>query len=492
VTSVIHFAGLEIAKENRRIVLGPRTLPNSHPAVSFSMVTDSIASARDFAALARSRIDAIVRDYVAKNPNAALVVGFIHGNEKGIYGWGRPTVESTDAADAHTVFEIGSITKLFTANLLADLALEQRVRLHDPASKYLPAGVRMPTYRDRAITLFQLATHTSSLPRLPKNLWKTVKDEQNPYANYSVEDLYDFLNQCRLWRMVGSQVAYSNLGMGLLGHILALIDGRPYERAVIERICLPFEMTDTSITLSEAQQQRLAQGHNAKGEPAPKWDLPTLAGAGALSSTATDMLRYLEANLTSAPEALKPTLTKCQLLRRKTATTWGAWQDFVFAGILSGCALALQKWWPIPPGSSSFLLLLLLPVAIAAWRGGVWPGLFAGALCVAGAYGLWGDQFGWPVGIGFAVAVALYCSRRGWSREGVMLGWQHTRIPSGALLLWHNGMTGGYASWCGIVREMQTGVIVLSSAANSVDDLGERITASLGELDDDEFARDDR
>src|SRR5262249_25109689 len=151
-----------------------------------------------------------------------------------------------------------------------------------------------------------------------------------------------------------------------------------YERAVSERICLPLEMTDTSITLSDAQQQRLAQGHNEKGEPVPKWDLPTLPGAGAFSSTTADMLRYLEANLTRTPEALKPALTRCQLLRRKTANPWGAWQDFVLAGILSGCALALERWWPIPPGSFSFLLSLLLPVAIAAWRGGVWPGLFAG------------------------------------------------------------------------------------------------------------------
>jgi CubicO group peptidase (beta-lactamase class C family) len=348
-------------------------------------------------------------------------------------------------------------------------------------------------YRNRPITLFQLATHTSSLPRLPKNLWKTVKDEKNPYANYTVEDLYNFLNQCRLWRSVGSKVAYSNLGMGLLGHILSLIDGRPYERAVIERICVPLAMTDTSIELSEAQQKRLAHGHNEKGERVPKWDIPTLPGAGAFNSTATDMLRYLEANLSSAPEGLKAALTKCQLLRHKAANRWGTWQDFVFAGIISGFALALEKSWPIPPGSFGFLLTLLLPVGIGAWRGGVWPGLFAGALSVAGASRLWGNQFGWPVAIGFAVVVALYCSRRGGrSNEGVMLGWQHTRIADGALLLWHNGGTGGYASWCGIVREMQTGAIVLSSAASSVDDLGERIMASLGELDEDEFARDDR
>jgi CubicO group peptidase (beta-lactamase class C family) len=351
----------------------------------------------------------------------------------------------------------------------------------------------MPTYRGHEITLFHLATHTSSLPRLPRNLWTTVTDQKNPYANYRVEDLYKFLSGYRLWRMVGSKVAYSNLGMGLLGHILALIDGASYERVVIDRICVPLGLTDTSITLSDEQQRRLAQGHDEAGEPVPKWDLPALAGAGALCSTATDMLRYLEANLGAAPEAIKPALIKCQLSRPKTTKPWGSWQDFVVAGILAGCGLALEKWWPIPPGSFSFLLSLLLPVAIASWRGGLWPGLFAGALCVAGTYGLWGSQFDWLFSSGLMGGVAWYCSRLGGQpAERVMLAWQHKRSPDGTLLLWHNGGTGGYASWCGIVRETQIGVIVLSSSAKSVDDLGELIVATLSELDEDELDGVDR
>ena len=347
-----------------------------------------ISSERDHAIAERGRIEGIVAGYVAKNPDAALVVGITRGNRKQIYGWGRIGPECALTPTAETVFEIGSITKVFTANLLADFACAGRLRLYDPASKYLPAGVRMPTYRGVDITLFHLATHTSSLPRLPKNLWKTVKDDKNPYANYQVGDLYEFLSGCRLRRMVGSRVAYSNLGMGLLGHILALIDGRPYERVVIERICVPLGMTDTSISLSDDQQQRLAQGHNAAGEPAPKWDLPTLAGAGALCSTATDMLLYLEANLGSAPAAITPALIKCQLMRPRTAKPGATWQDFLVAAVLAGCGLASREVVADPAGLHQFSAVISAagcyrcvarrPVAGALrWRnmrgGRVWP-----------------------------------------------------------------------------------------------------------------------
>jgi CubicO group peptidase (beta-lactamase class C family) len=437
-------------------------------------------------AAVRARIDPIVADYVASRENVGLVVGVVHGSHKHVYGWGRVARNSADVPDGQTVFEIGSITKVFTANLLADFMLAGRVRLMDRAGKFLPATVTMPAYRGHEIKLFHLATHTSSLPRLPDNLGKTIQDEKNPYANYAVEDLHAFLNGCRLRRMVGSRVEYSNLGMGLLGHLLSLVDGRPYGQLVTERICQPLGMANTSVMLSEDQRRRLAQGHDEQGEPVPKWDLPTLAGAGALNSTAQDMLRYLEANLGSAPAALQPALLKCQILRRMTAKPRAGWRDFALAGLLAGGGLAVEKWWPVPPGSFPFLLSQFVPVAIAAWWGGLWPGLFAGALCVAGAYGLWGNGFGWYVALPMAGVVAWYCSRgRREGADGVMLGWQHSRLPNGTLLLWHNGGTGGYASWCGIVKETQTGVVVLSNSANGVDDLGERIVTCLNDLDED-------
>jgi CubicO group peptidase (beta-lactamase class C family) len=161
--------------------------------------------------------------------------------------------------------------------------------------KYLPAEVKVPSRNGKEITLLDLATQTSGLPRLPSNL--RPKDLRNPYADYTVQQLYDFLSSYTLSRDPGALYEYSNLGMGLLGHALALHAGMSYEALVTKRVLQPLGMHDTGITLTPSMQARLAEGHDATGAPVANWDLPTLAGAGALRSTATDMLKFLGAAL---------------------------------------------------------------------------------------------------------------------------------------------------------------------------------------------------
>jgi len=162
--------------------------------------------------------------------------------------------------DGNTIFEVGSVTKVFTSLLLADMAQRGQVALTDPVAKYLPAGVKMPERNGRQISLEDLATHTSGLPRLPSNL--SPKDAANPYADYSVEQLYQFLSGYQLTRDIGPQYEYSNLGGGLLGHVLARRAGMDYEKVVRSRICEPLGMRSTSITLSDDMKTRFAVGHN--------------------------------------------------------------------------------------------------------------------------------------------------------------------------------------------------------------------------------------
>jgi len=174
------------------------------------------------------------------------------------------------------------------------------VRLDDPVAKYLPATVRVPARNGRQITLVDLATQSSGLPRLPSNM--APRDSTNPYADYSVDQMYAFLSTYELPRDPGETYEYSNLGVGLLGHALALKAGVSYEELVRRRVLAPLGMRETAITLTPALQARLAPGHDEEGHVVPNWDLPTLAGAGALRSTAQDMLKYLAANLdTAAP-----------------------------------------------------------------------------------------------------------------------------------------------------------------------------------------------
>jgi len=169
------------------------------------------------------------------------------------------------------------------------------VALSDPVSKFLPATVKMPERNGKQITLADLSTQTSGLPRLPSNL--KPKDPTNPYADYTVEQLYEFLSGYQLARDIGAQYEYSNLGVGLLGHALALRAGSSYEDLVRSRITKPLEMSSTSIALSPDMKGRLAVGHDPSLNPASNWDIPTLAGAGALRSTVNDLLTFLAANL---------------------------------------------------------------------------------------------------------------------------------------------------------------------------------------------------
>jgi len=222
-----------------------------------------------------------------------IVVGIVEPTGRRVIAYGKRSKEDGTPVDGDTVFELASVTKAFTSLLLADAVTRGEVALSDPVAKYLPPSVRMPERRGRSITLHDLATHTSGLPREPSNL--QPNDLSNPFADYSVEQLYQFLSGHQLTRDISSEFDYSNLGAGLLGHILARRAGTDYETLVHTRITGPLGMSSTGITLSPAVYARLAVGHNRFLEPAPNWDSPTLAGAGALRSTVNDMLTFLAA-----------------------------------------------------------------------------------------------------------------------------------------------------------------------------------------------------
>jgi D-alanyl-D-alanine-carboxypeptidase/D-alanyl-D-alanine-endopeptidase len=187
-----------------------------------------------------------------------------------------------------------------------------------PDSRYLPNGIASPQKNGREITLAQLATHTSGLPRLPDNLDRAVTDEQNPYAHYQAADLYQALTTVKLSAAPGKKSDYSNYGFGLLGHILELKAGKPYEALVTETLCAPLGMSNTVIQLSPEQKARLAPGHDPKGAPVANWDFAVLAGCGAFRSNASDLLRFLEANLKDTASPISKALADAQKFHFKT------------------------------------------------------------------------------------------------------------------------------------------------------------------------------
>ncbi|MFZ6711179.1 serine hydrolase [Undibacterium sp. TC9W] len=346
-------------------------------AVCGLLILGPVAAAEDFAAAAQKVANARVSG--AAIPG--LVVVTVNGQEQKIQGFGLVTNGSdgknqsqSHPPDANTVFEIGSVSKTFTALLLADMQMRGQLKLDDAVAALLPAYT-IPQYQGRAITLLDLATQTSALPRLPANLMPKLAD--NPYADYSENNLRDFLRSYQLTRAPGAKYEYSNLGFGLLGQALSARAGKSYAELVQERIAKPLGMADTGIALTATMQKNLATGHDAQGKIVANWDMPTLAGAGALRSSAQDMLRYLQAHMHGANVKVPAGLQLVQQPQRTTGM----------------------------------------------------PGL------------------------------------------QIALAW-HVQSARGQTVVWHNGMTGGYASFIGFTTDGQRGVVVLANASVNVDDIG--------------------
>ena len=232
-------------------------------------------------------------------------MGIIDAKGRVVISEGSMGLDGDKPVDGDTIFEIGSITKVFTSLLLADMVEHGEVKLEDPLSKFLPLSVKVPQRNGKEITLVDLATHTSGLPRLPDH---TPKDTNNPYADYTVEQMYTFLSGYTLQRDIGSQYEYSNFGAGLLGHVLALKAGATYESLVVQRICKPLGMDDTCITITPEMNARFADGHDDTGKTAEHWDVPTLSGCGTLRSTADDLLKFLAASMGLVKSDLAPAM----------------------------------------------------------------------------------------------------------------------------------------------------------------------------------------
>jgi CubicO group peptidase (beta-lactamase class C family) len=258
-----------------------------------------------------------------------IVVGVIERGERRVLAHGRLGKDSTRPLDGDTLYEIGSITKVFTALLLTDMAQRGEVRLEDSIAKYLPAEVKVPQRDGRAITLVDLATHTSGLPRMPANF--RSQDPANPYIDYRANQLYEYLASHELTRAIGAKYEYSNTGFGVLGHALARRAGVDYEALVEARICRMLGMASTRIALSPELRARLAVGHDADLSPVANWDFAVLAGTGALRSSANDMLTFLAANLGLKDSPLAEAMRAMLSVRRPA---WGFFVDTALAWVV--------------------------------------------------------------------------------------------------------------------------------------------------------------
>ena len=238
-----------------------------------------------------------------------IVVGVIEPQGSRVVSYGHRSLGDARPLDGDTGFEIASVTKTFTALLLADMVQKGEVVLTDPVAKYLPAGVKVPERNGRSITLLDLATHTSGLPFMPGE--PSASDDSA--AKYGAPQIYQFLGRFQLTRDPGAEWDYSNIGYWLLGQALASRARMAYENLLLTRVIAPLKLKNTAITLSPTMHANLAVGHDAALQPAPLLStLPMYAGMSTvlnLDSTANDLLKLLSVSMGYESSPLAPAMT---------------------------------------------------------------------------------------------------------------------------------------------------------------------------------------
>lgn len=246
---------------------------------------------------------ALVHRVDVQRRGTGAVVGLRDAKGRAAVAYGSTRVGGPPV-DARSIFPIASLTKVFTALLLSDAVQRGQMRLDDPLSKHLPAGVTVPVFLGRPITLADLATHSAGLPLRPPNLHS--KDPDDPYAGYTNADLYAGISAFKLTRAPGAEFEYSNFAYGLLGQAIQHRLGRTYAELIREKITRPLGMTDTRLNPPAAGDPRRVQGYTADLKPVPPWDFDALAEAGSLFSTVTDILTFLGVWTGPGATALRP------------------------------------------------------------------------------------------------------------------------------------------------------------------------------------------
>jgi CubicO group peptidase (beta-lactamase class C family) len=246
----------------------------------------------------------LVQHVDVQHKASAIVIGLISKHGREIISYGRFGPDDPRVPDAETIFEIGSVTKVFTSLLLSEMVLGKEVKLNDPISKYLPPEIHAPSRNGKQITLLDLATHHSGLPREPAHP-----------SDYTIEQMYDFLNNYELTRDPGASYEYSNYGAGLLGQLLARRAGTDYETLLRTRITGPLRMNHTAVQLTDEMKANLISGYRGS-DKTPSIPIHALEGAGAIRSNLDDMLIFLAANMGIIKTPLLPAMKNMLSVRR--------------------------------------------------------------------------------------------------------------------------------------------------------------------------------
>lgn len=273
-----------------------------------------------FSATARGQLDdatiRLIETEIESGNFIGVMVAIAEGDTILYQGFGQSSKDSNTRPDEHTVFEIGSVTKTFTATLLAQMVQDGRVTLDEAVQDMLPDGINLAQLGERPITLGDLAEHRSGLPGMPADF--APQNPMNPYAGITVDDLWQTVNTMTPTNEPGVRYEYSNVGYAVLGQVLARRAGMSYEDLVRQSILEPLAMHNSELSMTDRLRPFAATGYSQDGVATPYWQLDGgYAPAGAINSTAADILQYLKANLgVSGPTPLQNAMRLTHALRQ--------------------------------------------------------------------------------------------------------------------------------------------------------------------------------
>ncbi|HET7571243.1 MAG TPA: serine hydrolase domain-containing protein [Gaiellaceae bacterium] len=292
--------------------------------------------------MSTAAVDAVVaeiekqaEEYLSARPEGTLIVGLSVDGERHVRSVRAAGAEHAPLPDEKSIFEIGSVSKVFSTTVLAALEDEGLIGLEDPIRKHLPNGSRLPEHVG-SLTIRRLATHSAGFGSVGKLHQKLIDEElrgteppwgtYTHYLRYRKEHLYSDLETAELAYPTGEGWLYSVLGMGTLGHILELASGRPYEELLVETVCEPLGLADIRYTLSEEQLGRVVYAYDAQGQPCPNWYHDVMLPQGGLRGTIDDLLTFAEANIRASVERDDSRISKA--LRRPREVFFSAPESF--------------------------------------------------------------------------------------------------------------------------------------------------------------------
>lgn len=271
----------------------------SQPEAPAKVRTETVATSNRLTTALDKKVDSLAGLFMKNVNTVGLALGVLNDGKTYVYGYGETEKGNKQLPDQHTLFEIGSISKTFTATLLAYFIEQGKMKADDPINKYLPDSINTLEKNGKKVTLQSLSNHSSGLPRLPGNLFQYA-DMSNPYAHYDNKRLFGFLKDYQLTREPGAQYEYSNLAVGLLGVILERVSNKTYEQLLNEVIFQPLEMKESMVTIRKVDSSRFAQGYSQRAEPVHSWEFISLTAAGGIRSTVNDMLLYAKGQVGGA------------------------------------------------------------------------------------------------------------------------------------------------------------------------------------------------